>query len=159
MPRSHGRWPARAASDSSPPCWGMGLRRRWFCQFVRAPAVPGRASFQPCRPDCSQAGPAFSTSVSFITNTNWQSYTPETTMSYLVQMAGLTVHNFLSAAAGIALAVALIRGFARRSAQTVGNFWADMTRCVLYILLPFSVVIALVLVWQGVPQNLGAYTE
>src|SRR5690349_3969853 len=102
---------------------------------------------------------AFNTSVSFLTNTNWQSYTPETTMSYLVQMAGLTVHNFLSAAAGIALAVALIRGFARRSAQTVGNFWADMTRCVLYLLLPLSILIALVLVWQGVPQNLGAYTE
>src|SRR5689334_17122492 len=102
---------------------------------------------------------AFNTSVSFITNTNWQSYAPETTMSYLVQMAGLTVHNFLSAAAGIVLAVALIRGFARRSAQTVGNFWADMTRCVLYLLLPLSILIALVLVWQGVPQNLGAYTE
>src|SRR5690349_19223129 len=102
---------------------------------------------------------AFNTSVSFITNTNWQSYAPETTMSYLVQMAGLTVHNFLSAAAGIVLAVALIRGFARRSAQTVGNFWADMTRCVLYLLLPLSILIALVLVWQGVPQNLGAYVE
>ena len=79
---------------------------------------------------------AFNTSVSFVTNTNWQSYVPETTMSYLTQMAGLTVHNFVSAATGIALAIALIRGFARRSAQTVGNFWADLTRCTLYILLP-----------------------
>src|ERR1700720_3993409 len=102
---------------------------------------------------------AFNTSVSFITNTNWQSYVPETTMSYLVQMAGLTVHNFVSAATGIALAVALIRGFARRSAQTIGNFWLDMTRCTLYILLPISIVVGLVFVWQGMPQNLGAYTE
>ncbi len=102
---------------------------------------------------------AFNTSVSFVTNTNWQSYTPETTMSYLTQMAGLTVHNFVSAATGIALAIALIRGFARRSAKTVGNFWVDMTRCVLYILLPVSIVVALFFVWQGMPQNLGAYTE
>src|ERR1700732_4558192 len=102
---------------------------------------------------------AFNTAVSFDTNTNWQSYTPETTMSYLSQMAGLTVHNFVSAAAGIVLAVALIRGFARRSAKTIGNFWADMTRCVFYILLPLSIVGALLLCWQGVPQNLGAYTE
>src|SRR5712671_4320546 len=102
---------------------------------------------------------AFNTAVSFMTNTNWQSYSPETTMSYLTQMAGLTVHNFVSAAAGIVLAVALIRGFARRSVKTIGNFWADMTRCVLYILLPISIVGALLLCWQGVPQNLGAYTE
>ena len=80
-------------------------------------------------------------------------------MSYLSQMAGLTVHNFVSAAAGIVLAVALIRGFARRSAKTIGNFWADMTRCVLYILLPLSIIGALLLCWQGVPQNLGAYIE
>ncbi len=102
---------------------------------------------------------AFNTSVSFVTNTNWQSYVPESTMSYLVQMAGLTVHNFLSAATGIALAIALIRGFARRSAKTVGSFWVDMTRCVLYVLLPVSIVVGLFFVWQGVPQNLGAYTE
>ena len=111
----------------------------------------------------AQAAPspdsAFNTAVSFTTNTNWQSYTPETTMSYLTQMAGLTVHNFVSAAAGIVLAVALIRGFARRSAKTIGNFWVDMTRCVLYILLPISIIGALLLCWQGVPQNLGAYTE
>jgi K+-transporting ATPase ATPase A chain len=102
---------------------------------------------------------AFNTSVSFITNTNWQSYSGESTMSYLVQMLGLTVHNFLSAATGIALAIALIRGFARRSAKTLGNFWVDLTRCILYILIPISIVIALVLVWQGVPQNLHAYTS
>src|SRR5271154_5170040 len=86
---------------------------------------------------------AFNTSMSFVTNTNWQSYTPETTMSYLVQMAGLTVHNFLSAATGIALAVALVRGFARRSARGVGNFWVDLTRCTLYILLPLSIIVCL----------------
>ncbi len=102
---------------------------------------------------------AFNTSVSFVTNTNWQSYVPEVTMSYLTQMAGLTVHNFVSAATGIALALAFIRGFARRSAQTVGNFWVDLTRCTLYILLPVSVVVGLFFVWQGMPQNLGAYTE
>jgi K+-transporting ATPase ATPase A chain len=102
---------------------------------------------------------SFNTSISFITNTNWQSYGGETTMSYLVQMLGLTVHNFLSAATGIALALALIRGFARRSTKTVGNFWADLTRCTLYVLLPLSIVMALFLVWQGVPQNLGAYSS
>ncbi len=92
---------------------------------------------------------AFNTSVSFITNTNWQSYVPETTMSYLVEMAGLTVHNFVSAATGIALAVALVRGFARRSAQGVGNFWVDMTRCTLYVLIPISIVVGLFFVWQA----------
>jgi K+-transporting ATPase ATPase A chain len=102
---------------------------------------------------------AFNTSVSFVTNTNWQSYVPETTMSYLTQMAGLTVHNFVSAATGIALAIALIRGFSRRSAKTIGNFWVDMTRCVLYVLLPVSAVAALFFVWQGVPQNLDPYTH
>src|SRR6202008_4502904 len=100
---------------------------------------------------------AFNPSVSFVTNTNWQSYVPETTMSYLVQMAGLTVHNFVSAATGIALAVALIRGFARREARTVGNFWVDLTRATLYVLLPISIVAALFFVWQGVPQTLSAY--
>jgi potassium-transporting ATPase potassium-binding subunit len=102
---------------------------------------------------------AFNTSVSFVTNTNWQSYTPESTMSYLVQMAGLTVHNFVSAATGIALALALIRGFVRRETKTIGNFWVDLTRCTLYVLLPISIIGALLLLWQGVPQNLGAYTD
>ncbi len=102
---------------------------------------------------------AFNTAVSFNTNTNWQSYVPETTMSYLTQMWGLAVHNFLSAAAGIAIAIAVIRGFARRRASALGNFWVDITRAVLYLLLPVSIVFALVLVWQGVPQNLNAYTE
>jgi K+-transporting ATPase ATPase A chain len=96
---------------------------------------------------------AFNTAVSFVTNTNWQSYSGETTMSYLSQMAGLTVQNFLSAAAGMAVLVALIRGLARRSAHTLGNFWVDMTRSVLYILLPLSLVLALLLVSQGVVQT------
>ncbi len=102
---------------------------------------------------------AFNTAMSFVTNTNWQSYVPETTMSYLVQMAGLTVHNFVSAATGIALAVALVRGFARRSANSIGNFWVDLTRCTLYILLPISIVVGLFFVWQGMPQNLSAYVD
>ncbi len=102
---------------------------------------------------------AFNTAVSFLTNTNWQSYSGETTMSLLSQMLGLTVQNFLSAAAGIAIAIAVIRGFARRSAQTIGNFWADLVRITLYVLLPICVVGALVLVWQGVPQTLAASAE
>jgi K+-transporting ATPase ATPase A chain len=102
---------------------------------------------------------AFNTAVSFATNTNWQNYGGESTMGYLVQMAGLTFHNFVSAAAGITLAVALTRGFARASAKTVGNFWVDLTRCTLYILLPICLVYALVLVWQGVPQTLGPYVD
>lgn len=100
----------------------------------------------------------FNTAVSFTTNTNWQSYTPETTLSYFVQMAGLTVHNFLSAAAGLAIAVAMVRGFARQSVKTIGNFWADMTRATLYVLLPISIIAALVLCSQGVIQNLSPYT-
>ena len=101
---------------------------------------------------------AFNTSISFISNTNWQSYAGESTLGYLVQMLGLTVHNFVSAATGIGLALALIRGFARKSARTVGNFWVDLIRATLYLLLPLSVLMALFLVWQGVPQNLGSYT-
>jgi K+-transporting ATPase ATPase A chain len=101
---------------------------------------------------------AFNTAVSFTTNTNWQSYTPEATMSYFAQMAGLTMHNFLSAAAGLAIAVALVRGFARQSVKTIGNFWADLTRATLYFLLPISIVAALIFVSQGVIQNLHPYT-
>jgi potassium-transporting ATPase potassium-binding subunit len=115
--------------------------------------------FNPQGQTAVEASLAFNTSVSFITNTNWQAYSGETTMSYLTQMAGLTVHNFVSAATGIAMALALIRGFVRREAKAIGNFWVDLTRCTLYILLPVAVVVALVLVWQGVPQNLGGYVE
>jgi potassium-transporting ATPase potassium-binding subunit len=102
---------------------------------------------------------SFNTAVSFITNTNWQNYGGESTMSYLVQMLGLTHQNFLSAATGIVLAVVLIRGFARASANAVGNFWVDITRCTLYILLPICIPYALFLVWTGIPQTLGPYID
>lgn len=102
-------------------------------------------------------GSAFNTAASFTTNTNWQSYVPETTMSYLTQMAGLAYHNFASAAVGIALAIAFIRGIARREMQTIGNFWVDFVRASLWVLLPFCVVGALLLVSQGVVQNLRPY--
>ncbi|HVQ67592.1 MAG TPA: potassium-transporting ATPase subunit KdpA [Bradyrhizobium sp.] len=102
---------------------------------------------------------SFNTAISFITNTNWQNYGGESTLSYLTQMVGLTHQNFLSAATGIALAVALIRGFARSSMRTIGNFWVDVTRCTLYVLLPICIVYTLFLVWQGMPQTLGAYVE
>jgi K+-transporting ATPase ATPase A chain len=115
--------------------------------------------FNPAGQSAIEQSSAFNTSISFVTNTNWQSYVPETTMSYLTQMAGLTVHNFVSAAAGIAMAIALIRGFARREAKTIGNFWVDLTRCTLYILLPLSIVIGLFYVWQGMPQTLGPYID
>jgi K+-transporting ATPase ATPase A chain len=133
-----------------------------FAGFVVLYALQRLQAVLPFNPqglDPVSADLAFNTSVSFVTNTNWQSYVPETTMSYLVQMAGLTVHNFVSAATGIALAVALIRGFSRRSANTIGNFWVDMTRCTLYILLPIAIVVTLVFVGLGMPQNLNAYTE
>src|SRR5213076_2457556 len=97
--------------------------------------------------------------VSFITNTNWQNYGGESTMSYLVQMLGLTHQNFLSAATGIVLAVALIRGFARHSVRTDGNFCFDVTRVTLYVLIPICVPFALFLVWQGMPQTPGPYIE
>jgi len=102
---------------------------------------------------------AWNTAVSFLTNTNWQFYSGESTMSYLTQMAGLAWHNFVSAAAGIAVAVALVRGIARSDRSTIGNFWADLTRCCLYVLLPISFAGALVLMWQGVPQNFHAYHD
>jgi K+-transporting ATPase ATPase A chain len=101
---------------------------------------------------------AFNTAASFTTNTNWQSYTPESTMSYLTEMAGLATHNFWSGAVGIVVAVALIRGIKRTTSNTIGNFWVDMTRTLLYVLLPASFIYALLLVGQGVPQNLSAYT-
>jgi K+-transporting ATPase ATPase A chain len=122
-------------------------RLQWYLPFN----PQGQAGVEPVL--------AFNTSVSFVTNTNWQSYVPETTMGYLVQMAGLTVQNFVSAAVGIVLALALIRGFARREATGIGNFWVDLTRCTFYILLPISVIVSLFFVWQGVPQNFSAYVD
>src|SRR6202030_1633530 len=102
---------------------------------------------------------AFNTAVSFVTNTNWQGYSGESTMSYFTQMAALAVQNFLSAATGLAVAFALIRGFARRSAQGIGNFWVDLTRGTLYILLPLSLVLAVIFMGQGVIQNFDAYKD
>ncbi len=102
---------------------------------------------------------AWNTAISFATNTNWQNYGGETTMSYFTQMAGLAFHNFTSAAVGITLAVALIRALTRRSGRHLGNFWADVTRCCLYVLLPICFLFALFLVWQGVPENFNAYTH
>jgi len=101
---------------------------------------------------------AWNTAASFTTNTNWQSYVPESTMSYLTQMAALATHNFFSAAVGIVVAIALIRGIKRTNSATIGNFWVDTTRTILYVLLPASLIYALLLVAQGVPQNLHAYT-
>jgi K+-transporting ATPase ATPase A chain len=102
---------------------------------------------------------AFNTAVSFATNTNWQSYGGETTMSYLTQMVGLTVQNFVSAASGMAILVALVRGFVRHSARTIGNFWVDMTRSVLYVLLPLSIILAVILISQGVVQTFHGSQE
>src|ERR1700719_628253 len=116
------------------------------------PLIPQQ--FANVSPDSS-----FNTAVSFVTNTNWQGYSGESTMSYLTQMAGLAVQNFLSAATGIVVAIALIRGLARHSATTIGNFWVDVTRATLYILLPIALLLALVLVSQGVIQNFSTYKD
>jgi K+-transporting ATPase ATPase A chain len=102
---------------------------------------------------------AFNTAVSFATNTNWQSYGGESTMSYLTQMLGMTVHNFTSAATGMAVLVALVRAFARRQGRTLGNFYVDAVRSILYVLLPLAIIVTLFMVSQGVPQNLDAYTQ
>jgi K+-transporting ATPase ATPase A chain len=115
--------------------------------------VQGFLPLNPTAMKAVPAGTAFNTAVSFITNTNWQNYAGESTLSYLTQMMGLTVQNFLSAAAGLAIAVAFIRAFARHSAATLGNFWVDLVRSVLYILLPLSIILSLVLVSQGVVQT------
>ncbi len=121
--------------------------------------LQGFLPLNPMRMAAVSPDSAFNTAVSFVTNTNWQGYAGESTMSYLVQMAGLTVQNFVSAATGIAVAMALIRGFSRASAQTVGNFWVDLTRATLYVLLPLSMLCALFYVSQGVTQTLGASVE
>jgi K+-transporting ATPase ATPase A chain len=121
--------------------------------------VQAELPFNPAEQSAVAPDLSFNTAVSFITNTNWQNYGGESTMSYLVQMLGLTHQNYLSAATGIVLAVALIRGFARHSVRTVGNFWVDITRCTLYILIPICVPVALFLIWQGMPQTLGAYVD
>ena len=133
--------------------------------FVSVLTVYGVQRLQailPLNPDSQAAvspDSSFNTAVSFATNTNWQGYGGESTMSHLTQMTALTVQNFLSAAAGMAVLIALIRGFARRSVDTIGNFWVDLVRGTLYILLPLSLGLALVLVWQGVPQTMSATHE
>ncbi len=130
--------------------------------FLLVYAIQRLQAVLPLNPAGQSAVPpdlAFNTAVSFTTNTNWQNYGGESTMSYLTQMLALTTQNFVSAATGIALAIALVRAFARASAGTVGNFWVDLTRSTLYVLLPLSFVAALFLVWQGVPQNLGPYVD
>jgi K+-transporting ATPase ATPase A chain len=121
--------------------------------------VQAALPFNPADMSAVPADLSFNTASSFITNTNWQNYGGESTLSYLVQMLGLTHQNYLSAATGIVLAVALIRGFSRASARTVGNFWVDITRCTLYVLLPICIVYTLFLVWQGIPQTLGPYVD
>ncbi|TPK75515.1 potassium-transporting ATPase subunit KdpA [Mesorhizobium sp. B2-4-15] len=121
--------------------------------------LQGSLPYNPMGMSAVEPALAFNTAVSFTTNTNWQNYGGESTMSYLVQMAGLTVQNFVSAAVGIAIAVALIRGFARASGKSIGNFWVDMTRCTLYVLLPLCIVLTVVYVWLGMPQTLGPYVS
>ncbi|RWC28656.1 MAG: potassium-transporting ATPase subunit KdpA [Mesorhizobium sp.] len=121
--------------------------------------LQGSLPLNPAGMTAVEPGLAFNTAVSFMTNTNWQNYGGESTMSYLVQMAGLTVQNFLSAATGIAIAIALIRGFTKASGKSIGNFWVDMTRCTLYLLLPLCIVLTLVYVYLGIPQTLSAYLD
>ncbi|OJU52387.1 MAG: potassium-transporting ATPase subunit KdpA [Mesorhizobium sp. 61-13] len=121
--------------------------------------LQGLLPFNPMQMGAVSPDSTFNTAVSFVTNTNWQGYGGESTMGYLVQMAGLTVQNFVSAATGIAIAMALIRGFSRASARTVGNFWTDLTRSTLYVLLPLSVLCALFYVSQGIVQTLGSYVD
>jgi K+-transporting ATPase ATPase A chain len=129
-----------------------GMAALYALQRLQAQLPLNPQHFDAVAPDL-----AFNTAVSFATNTSWQSYAGETTLGYLIQMAGITVQSFLSAASGIAVAIALIRGFVRRSAATIGNFWVDVTRITLYVLLPVCVIAALFLVWQGVPQTLTPY--
>ncbi|MBZ9748006.1 potassium-transporting ATPase subunit KdpA [Mesorhizobium sp. CO1-1-7] len=121
--------------------------------------LQGSLPYNPAGMSAVDPALAFNTAVSFTTNTNWQNYGGESTMSYLVQMAGLTVQNFVSAATGIAIAIALIRGFARASGRSIGNFWVDIMRATLYVLLPLCVVLTLVYVWLGMPQTLGPYVD
>ena len=128
-----------------------------FLLLYVLPRVQGLLPYNPAGMAAITPDLAFNTAVSFVTNTNWQNYGGESTMSYFVQMVGLTVQNFLSAATGIAIAMALIRGFARASGKSIGNFWVDMTRATLYLLLPLCIVLTLVYVWLGMPQTFGPY--
>ena len=143
---------------------GYALALLWFhlAGIVALYALQRLQNLLPLNPqqfDAVAPDLALNTAVSFATNTSWQSYGGETTLSYLVQMAGITVQSFLSGATGVVVAIALVRGFARRSAQTIGNFWVDLTRVTLCVLLPICVIAGLFLVWQGVPQTLGTYVS
>ena len=129
-----------------------GLLSLYVLQRVQGGLLLNPQKFSAVSPDLS-----FNTAVSFVTNTNWQNYGGETTMSYLTQMAGLAVQNFVSAAAGMAVLVALVRGFKRHSAETIGNFWVDLTRSTLYILMPLALIWSLLLVSQGVVQTFSEY--
>ncbi len=157
--RASGSDPARQMSWSA---YAMALLAFNLAGFILLYALLRLQAVLPLNPDGIGAmAPdlAFNTAVSFVTNTNWQAYSGEAQLSYLSQMAGLTVQNFVSAGTGMAVAVAVVRGFTNRSGTTIGNFWVDLIRSVLWILLPLSIVLALFLAWQGVPQTLlGAVT-
>jgi len=142
--------------------YALGMLAFNLCGIVLVYALQRLQAVLPLNPqDMAGVAPdlAFNTAVSFVTNTNWQNYGGESTMSYLTQMVALTVQNFVSAATGVSIAVALSRSFARTGSGTIGNFWADLTRITLYVLLPVSFVVALFLVWQGMPQTLSAYVD
>jgi K+-transporting ATPase ATPase A chain len=143
------RWTAYAASV-------LAFNAAGFVLLYLVLRLQGHLPFNPQGFGAMEAGQAFNTAVSFMTNTNWQSYGGETTVSHFSQMFGLTVQNFVSAATGIAVAVAVVRGLAAKSATDLGNFWVDLTRATLYLLLPGAIVLTLVMVWQGMPQNLLA---
>jgi potassium-transporting ATPase potassium-binding subunit len=144
------RWTVYAASMLM--FSGVSMALLYLLQRAQAYLPLNPQKFPGVAPDL-----AFNTAASFTTNTNWQAYVPETTMSYLTQMAGLAYHNFVSAAVGIALAIGIVRGIARREQDTLGNFWVDMVRAALWVLLPICILGSLFLVWQGVPQNFKAY--
>ena len=133
---------------------GLGVLLLYALQRVQLWLPLNPQGFPNVTPDSS-----FNTAVSFVTNTNWQAYSGESTMSYLTQMAGLAVQNFASAATGIAVAVAFVRGLARHGVATIGNFWVDLTRASFYVLLPLSIMLAIILVSQGVIQNFSAYRD
>jgi K+-transporting ATPase ATPase A chain len=151
-PTEEQTWPAYASSLLAFSL--AGILMLYGLQRVQALLPLNPQHFPPVSPDL-----ALNTAVSFVSNTSWQSYAGETTLSYLTQMTGITVQSFLSAAAGVAVAIALVRGFARRSVATIGNVWVDLTRATLYILLPICVVASVFFVWQGVPQTLGGYVQ